>query len=180
MNEKILKAKINKQRDIKIHTFNDDDKVSNDINKSLEMIEKVLEERDELINGFIGQVKELIESSKPIDNSKDIIEAINNIKLSPKITVEKDEIKIPSPVVKIVNQDLYDTFKPSDSLYNDSTNINYHGFIDRSGRWFILREIDGDRASYRYATSDNNNVGYIDALKQVEKLDYLYYNEVTL
>jgi len=154
------------------------DEAIRSFSKSVKEIE--IPSNEELVSK-LDELKETVGSLKSTDGiTADDLEAIVNSIKDIKIVVKKDEVKIPAPIVKIVQQDIFDIFKASDSLYNESSNVNYHGYIDREGRWFILREIDGEKTSYRFATSLENNLDYRDAIKNPQKLKYVYYDEIKL
>lgn len=86
------------------------------------------------------------------------------------------------PATKVVTTDVYDTYKAADSYSPEDKTTSYYGFVDKNGRWFILRQSGDEQSSYRYASPENNDSvkRYVNAWKIKEGLKYSYYYEVSL
>lgn len=90
-----------------------------------------------------------------------------------KIIEKIEKIK---PSVKVITNDIYDEYKFSDK--NEIGSVQYMGFVNRSGDWFIVRNTEN---TVRYARpSYNENSDYLTAIKSAGSLEYRYYYETDL
>lgn len=153
--------------------------VAESINKLAATVETVTkqQERDsEAFSEHLTRLEGIVKGALEKDDTKALKTALENVRFvhnsKPEINIPK--IDVPSPQVKIVNtnDDIYDTYKASDSDIGEQN--SYYGFIDSGGAWFILRQSGSDRASFRYVFGSKD---YRKNWASREKLGYGYYNE---
>ena len=78
---------------------------------------------------------------------------------------------------KVFTSDIYDEYKAANSDYTNGS-IIYHGFINRQGRWFVMRQLGTDKnVSYKYASGTGS---YEKSWLNRQSLDYVLYSEVGL
>ena len=183
--DKVLQAKISKanSKNYSVKTVASEDAITDEIKTMLEVFKKSIADREVLIEKFVDQVKDLVESNKdniPQDNSNKIIQAINSLDLKPVVNIEKEQIVIPEPVVKVVTNDVYDEYKVSDTKQDENGSLIYHGFLNRAGKWFVLMQSGDTNVAYRYASYKNNPITYRQAISNPSSLKFVYYNELEL
>lgn len=158
------------------------------LQKKIDNLKNVVEQGVEIKDDkFVAELKsiaeliaEMAKAYKGINanlNTDKLTKAIKSIELNTNVTIPK--IDIPTPSVKVVTNDIYDEYKVSDTIDSDGSTI-FHGFMNRTGKWFILRQSGDKNIAYRYATSGVNNMGYEEAIKSPNALRYQYYNEITI
>ena len=179
------KKKITKSAVAAIFSDEDIERIHESIQASYEAISEALEKRDnkaliEHRNEFgeltmaLKDFKELTESGINLNNLEDIVKSIEKISFNPIINIPKQTL--PTPVVKVSTTDIYDEYKASNSDYKDEANA-YHGFLARSGKWFILHQSGEKDVSYRYASGTS---GYLAAWNKRAGLTYSTYDKVVL
>jgi hypothetical protein len=184
--QKLTKLKSIKKpaEDAKVGFFDNEDifKLREALVKMQDNVELVLAERElTAINRSSEQFKELqsavnslennLKQGIDVNNFKDVIDAVNAIKINPIVNV-------PTPIAnvenKIVVQDWRKEYMFSDSDKSEST--TYVGFVNPSGGWYIERVTKSktsDKARFVFGKSD-----YISNWGKRLKLDYKYLFEV--
>lgn len=176
---------ISHRKEVLSALFSDDDidKIQQSLDTAYEKIDKAINEKEykaidinsqqfQLLQSEVKALGELINGGVNVNNLEPITKSIEKIKfVLPEIKIP--EIKIPA--TKVITNDIYDEYKAADSEYGENT--SYHGFLNRAGKWFILRQ-NGDKVvSYRYATGE---ITYTQAWRERNLLDYSLYNEVQI
>ena len=124
------------------------------------------------LNEKISQLNDLVESGLIVKNLKDI-EKITSVTVDNLKDFKLPEIKIPA--AKVITNDIYDEYKAADSEYGGNT--TYHGFVNRAGKWFVLRQNGEESVTYRYASGDGK---YTQGWRNRNMLDYVLYSELVL
>jgi hypothetical protein len=130
------------------------------------------------LSSLPDRVAETDKSGELIPYLEDVRDAIKAIKVNPSITVSPSKIDL-SGLEKTLKEVLQTPeakgidllqYKAQD-VNNDDPNIQYVGFIDTEGGWYII-ENNGESLRYKFGKK-----GYTSAFKDAAKLNYKLYSE---